>query len=99
MRVRFCIVLCAVFAAADGSSAYGLDISKVTCRAFLGSGQANMAAMIMWLRGYHAGKTGIIAYNSASRYGGRLGRYCRDHPLANLIEASEHILADEDRDL
>jgi hypothetical protein len=36
------------------------DMSIVSCRAFLGSGQANMAAIIMWLRGYHAGKRGVI---------------------------------------
>jgi HdeA/HdeB family len=99
VRIRTCVALCAVLAAAGGPSAHGLDFSKVTCRAFLGSGQANMAAMFMWLRGYHAGKNGVIAYDSASPYAARLGRYCRDHSLANLIEASERILADLDRDL
>ena len=54
-------------------------------------------ALISWLRGYHAGKTGIISFQSPSPYGGRLGFYCRQHPDANLIEASEQILADTDR--
>ena len=36
------------------------DMSKGTCGAFLASGQANMAAAIMWLRGYHAGKRNVI---------------------------------------
>ncbi|TMJ67924.1 MAG: hypothetical protein E6G83_06350 [Alphaproteobacteria bacterium] len=36
------------------------DMSQVTCGAFLASGQTNMAAAIMWLRGYHAGKRGVI---------------------------------------
>ena len=39
------------------------------CYAHLGlaSGQANMAALISWLRGYHAGKTGVIPYQSPDR--------------------------------
>jgi HdeA/HdeB family len=81
------------------SSAHSLDFSKVTCREFLASGQANMAAMIMFLRGYHAGKTGVIPYQSPDSYGGRLGFYCQEHPDANLVESSEQILADLDRGL
>jgi hypothetical protein len=79
---------------ADGRE---LNNGKITCGEFLASGRANMAALISWLRGYHAGKTGIIPFQSPSPYGGRLGFYCRQHPHANLIEASERILADLDR--
>jgi hypothetical protein len=56
-----------------------------------------MAALINWLRGYHAGKTGIIPYQFPDPYGGQLGFYCKQHPDANLIEASEQILAVLDR--
>ena len=63
-----------------------------TCRRFLASGQANMAALISWLRGYHAGKTGMIPFQSPDPDGGRLGFYCKQHPDANLIDASEQIL-------
>lgn len=58
-----------------------------------------MAALFSWLRGYHAGKSGIIPFESPSPYGGRLGFYCRQHPDANLIEASEQILTDLERGL
>jgi hypothetical protein len=95
--MRLFIVIAVTLVAAGGQSAYGLDFSKVTCHAFLASGRDNMAAMIMWLRGYHAGRNGSIAYNSADPYAKTLGRFCRDHPLANLIDASERILRDEDR--
>jgi len=76
-------------------SAHGkeLDNGKITCREFLASGQANMAALIAWLRGYHAGKSGVIPYEFPDPYGGRLGFYCKQHPDANLIESSEQILA------
>lgn len=97
MRLRYCIVLAAGLLTAAGPDALALDLSKVDCRAFLASGQDNMAVMIMFLRGYHAGRTGTVAYDSAGPYPARLGRYCRDHPVANLIEASEQILGDLDR--
>ena len=56
-----------------------------------------MAALIMWLRGYHAGKTGASAFQSPNPYGGRLGFYCKQHADANLIDASEPILTTIDR--
>jgi len=102
MRFHRCAFVVAAAAFAVGApSAYGReqDYSKITCGAFLASGQANMAIIITWLRGYHAGKTGIIPYQSPDSYGGRLGFYCRQHPAANLIGASEPILADLDRGL
>jgi hypothetical protein len=73
-----------------------IDIAKITCGGFLTSGQTAMASVISWLRGYHAAKTGIIPYQSDNPYGGRLGYYCKQHPKANLIEASERILEDLD---
>jgi HdeA/HdeB family len=97
MRLYRCVLVSATLITASAPSAHCLDFSKVTCRAFLASGQANMAAMFMFLRGYHSGKRGIIPYDSRDRYAGRLGFYCRQHPDANLIEASEQILSEQDR--
>lgn len=86
----------AVFcAAAPGAAAF--DMEKVTCQGFLAAGSANMAAMIMWLRGYHAGKGGTIAFAVHNPYGGRLGYYCKNHPTESVIGASEQILTDLDR--
>jgi hypothetical protein len=59
-----------------------------------------MSAIIMWLRGYHAGKTSRIASADEAQmraFGGRLGRYCKDHPAASVIDASEQIQAEEDQ--
>ena len=98
MRLYRCLLLAAVLAAtASSARSEELDPAKVTCRSFLASGQANMAALIMWLRGYHAGKTGASAYQSGSAYGGQLGFYCKQHPDANLIDASERIITTLDR--
>jgi hypothetical protein len=85
------------FVAASAPAAHSLDVSGVTCHQFLASGITNMAPMLMFLRGYHAGKTGVVPFDSHDSYAGRLGTYCRQHPDANLIESSERILVELDR--
>jgi hypothetical protein len=97
MRLDHCVFFAAVLAAVPSAHGKEMNAAKITCGAFLASGRDNMAAIIMWLRGYHAGKTGIIPYQSPDPYGGRLGFYCKQHPAANLIDASEQILTDLDR--
>jgi hypothetical protein len=96
------LLRCALFAAAliivgtPSAHSRELDNRKITCGGFLASGHDNMAALISWLRGYHAGKSGVIPYQFPDPYGGRLGFYCKQHPAANLIDASEQILTDID---
>ncbi len=97
MRLHICLVLATALVAASVPGARALDFSQVTCHDFLASGHANMAATFMFLRGFHAGKTGVIPYDSNDhRYASRLGYYCKNHPRANLIESSEQILAELD---
>lgn len=91
------LILAGVLLAAGTPQAHAFDMTKVTCHAFLASGKDNMAAMIMWLRGYHAGKGGTIPFVVHNPYGGRLGYYCRNHPGDSVISASEQILAELDR--
>jgi hypothetical protein len=69
MRLYRCVLLAALIATAPSAHSREMDTAKITCRAFLASGQANMAAIIMWLRGYHAGKTGVIPYQTPDPYG------------------------------
>jgi acid stress chaperone HdeB len=102
LRFYRCILLGAVVAIANIAAAprahnKEFDYRATTCRGFLASGQANMAVIIWWLRGYHAGKTGLIPFQAPDPYGGRLGYYCKQHPDVSLIEASEQILTDLDR--
>ena len=99
MRLSRGAALAGTIALIAARGAHGLDFSQITCGSFLASGERNMAALIMFLRGYHAGRTGTIAYNSADPYGAKLGSYCRQHPAANLIQSSEKILNDLDRGL
>jgi len=97
MRRYPCILVTILALAAPTAHCKEINNARITCGAFLASGQANMAALISWLRGYHAGKTGVISYQAPDAYGGRLGFYCKQYPDANLIEASEQILTELDR--
>jgi HdeA/HdeB family len=96
-----CAIFAAVLVVAVAPSAHSLDLSHVTCHEFMASGRANMAAIIMFLHGYHAGRTGVIRFTETdnTKWGARLGFYCKQYPNANLIEASEQILKDIDRGL
>ena len=70
------MLVAAVSIVAAAPTARALDMSQLTCRAFFAAGHDNIAAMIMWLRGYHAGRTGsaIVADRTAMvNYGTRLG--------------------------
>jgi hypothetical protein len=82
---------------AAGGTAASRDYSLLTCGDFLAAGKDNMAVIIWWLRGYHAGKSGIVPFDSADAYAARLGRFCDSHRSDNLLETSEQILADLDR--
>jgi hypothetical protein len=101
MRLSRRVLFAVVFVVTGAPQAHArTDMSKVTCSAFLTSGQANMPAIIMWLRGYHAGKRGVVEVIEkppAYPYGGRLGHYCKGHPNESVIDASERILSDLDR--
>jgi|HubBroStandDraft_6_1064221.scaffolds.fasta_scaffold3229625_1 hypothetical protein len=50
---RRSILIAGALLAAAAPSAHGLDMKHVSCTGFLASGQDDMKAIIMWLRGYH----------------------------------------------
>lgn len=72
------------------------DYSKLTCGDFLGSGKPNMAVLLWWLRGYHAGKSGNIPFDTGDPYAARLGFFCGSHRGDNLLDTSERILNELD---
>ena len=86
-------------AQASAQNAGTRDYGALTCRNFMGSGHDNMAVIIWWLRGHHAGKTGVNSFDAKDVYAKRLGYFCRSNPRANLIETSERILTELDRGL
>ena len=96
---RGLIVAALVFAGT--SNALSLDMAHITCGIFATASDDDIGVVIMWLRGYHAGKTGSIAATDTAElqaYGLNLGRYCKDHAADPIIDASEKILTAEHRD-
>lgn len=99
MRPYRCALFTTALAVAGASHTLSLDMAHVTCRGFLASGSGNMQAIIMWLRGYHAGKMGIVArleIPEMRTYGAKLGYYCKTHPNLRVIDASEKILTEKE---
>jgi len=80
-----------------GAAAAGRDYGKLTCGNFLAAGRDNMAVIMWWLRGYHAGRSGNIPFDATDSYASRLGYFCGSNRLANLLETSERILGELDR--
>jgi HdeA/HdeB family len=81
--------------------ALSLDMANVTCGIFATASDDDIGVVIMWLRGYHAGKTGsvpVIDTSQLQAYGLNLGRYCKDHSGDLIIDASEKILVEEHSD-
>ena len=96
LRQMRLFVLVIILLVAPSAHSKELDFTTATCSTFLEVEQANMAAVMMWLLGYHTGKTGVVPFketDSFFSYASRLGAYCKQHPDRNLIEASEEILS------
>jgi acid stress chaperone HdeB len=91
------LLLIGVVAKAGAQNVGTSDYGALTCRDFVRSGKDNMAVIIWWLRGHHAGMTGVNLLDPKDAYSKRLGFYCGGHPGANLIETSERILTELDR--
>jgi HdeA/HdeB family len=95
-RYRCALLVVAILAAAGAAGAKDRDYGKMTCGDFLAAGNNNMAVIIWWLHGYHAGKSGNVAFDDAGPYAKRLGSYCGSHRRENLIDTSERILSELD---
>jgi hypothetical protein len=57
------VLITAELAGAGVASGQTRDYGALTCGNFLASGHDNMAVIIWWLRGHHAGKTGVNSFD------------------------------------
>ncbi len=75
------------------ASAQVVDLSKVTCKEFLGSGQAGITIIWAWLYGYYADQDAdpIVDFQKLTSLGTRLADYCKANPTVGLIKAAEPI--------
>jgi len=85
------ILVAASLAAAAPASAQKLDLSTVTCKQFLESGQQTISLVLMWLAGFYTDEDDppIVDFDKMKSNATKLGEHCRKNPTANLITAYE----------
>ena len=80
--------------AAAPASAQKLDLTKVTCKQFLDSGERTMSMILMWLTGFFTDEddTPIVDFDKLKTDASKIGDYCRKNPTTPLMTAAEEIL-------
>jgi len=76
------------------AAAQKLDLSTVTCKQFLDSGERTMSMVMMWLAGFltDEDEPPIVDFDKLKIDAGKLGDYCRKNPTTNLMTAAEEVL-------
>jgi acid stress chaperone HdeB len=76
------------------AAAQKLDLSTVSCKQFLDSGERTMSMVLMWLSGFFTDEDDppIVDFDKLKVDAGKLGDYCRKNPTTNLMTAAEEIL-------
>ena len=80
--------------ATTSANAQKIDLSTVTCKEFLESGQDNISYILMWLHGFYTSSDDppVIDFDKMKADGAKLGDYCRANPTNGLITAAEEIM-------
>jgi acid stress chaperone HdeB len=75
-------------------AAQKLDLSTVTCKQFLDSGERTMSMVLMWLTGFFTDEDEppVVDFDKLKIDAGKLGDYCRKNPTTNLMNAAEEVL-------
>jgi len=82
-----------LFASAP-AAAQKLDLSTLSCKQFLDSGERTMSMVLMWITGFltDEDEPQIIDFDKLKVDAGKLGDYCRKNPTTNLMTAAEEVL-------
>ena len=82
-----------LFASAP-AAAQKLDLSTLTCKQFLDSGERTMSMVLMWITGFltDEDEPPVIDFDKLKVDAGKLSDYCRKNPTTNLMTAAEEVL-------
>ncbi|WP_316176774.1 MULTISPECIES: HdeA/HdeB family chaperone [unclassified Bradyrhizobium] len=76
------------------ASAVVLDLSTMSCKQFVESGDDGIKMVLIWLDGWYKGDqdeaifdTEIFVENAK-----KFGKYCAEHPTVSIVTAAEKIL-------
>ncbi len=69
------------------------DLSTMSCKQFLDSGEDNIAVVLTWMAGTRATRTTRSSTpRSSSRTPKRFGAYCGKNPTVSVVTAADEIL-------
>src|SRR5262245_35517448 len=76
------------------AAAQKFDLSTVTCKQFLDSGERTMSMVLMWLTGFFTDEDDppIVDFDKLKSDAVKLTDYCRKNPTTNLMTAAEEVL-------
>ena len=87
-------LVAASFVVSAPAAAQKFDLSTVTCKQFLDSGERTMSMILMWLTGFFTDEddTPIVDFDKLKTDANKIGDYCRKNPNTALMTAAEEIL-------
>ena len=93
MKRLFAAAALAVAVFATPAQAQKLDLSTITCKEFLASGQENIGFILMWMDAYFRDEDSpaVIDFDKMKTIGGKLGEACAKNPTMGLITIAEPI--------
>lgn len=94
MRTTIASVIVFVLLGLPPASAQKVDMSTITCDAFIKAGQEFHGQALMWLTGYYSEEDAdaIIDFDKIVSNGQKLGRMCAENPTMGLMTAAEKIM-------
>ncbi len=90
--IRLCAILL-ILAALPARAAPALDMATFTCDDWLDATEDDQDMMLVWLRGYLAGRSGASLYNADALRADRAAMmgFCRAHGSMGLVSAISQI--------
>jgi acid stress chaperone HdeB len=87
-------LMAASLVASAPATAQKLDLSTVTCKQFLDSGERTMSMVLMWITGFltDEDEPPVVDLDKLKVDAGKLADYCRKNPTTNLMTAAEEVL-------
>ena len=88
-KILSVLALAAFLAAPAASIAADTDMSKITCKEFLGSGEQGISTMLVWIDGYLSGKSDntVMSKEWMEKLGTHMGEYCAKNGNKTLMNA------------
>ena len=85
-----------LLATTPASRAEVLDLSTLTCKQFLESGDDGIKMVLTWMDGWYKGDSdeAIIDTNVFVENAKKFGAFCAANPTISIVNAAEKILGD-----